>query len=307
MKLRLGIKTDPIEYRYSFRWLFELMEELGVKNIQLGSFFEMYLLPDSYFLRLRRMAEDHGLRFAACFTAHRELGGFFQTEPAYHRVAYDCFSRYLEIGALLGAESVGSNPGAVMRDEMESKAAGIERYCAAVESLSKKAAEIGLSAITVEPMSSLAEPPTTPEEITAMMRRFAAHREKDPSGRVPVLLCGDVSHGLVDAAGKLVHTHVELLEMQLPWLWEFHFKNTDSRYSSTFGFGDGAPQGIVSLPEVRNILVKGEETLPRRDLVGYVEIGGPKLGRDYSDPLLRDQLVQSVKAIQNVFREDISE
>ncbi len=307
MKLRLGIKSDPIEYRYTFRWLFELMQELELEDLQLGSYFEMYLLPDSYFLRLRRMADDHGVRVTSCFTAHRELGGFFQTDPSYHKVAYDCFSRYLEVGVLLGAESVGSNPGAVMRDEMDTKDAGIERYCTAIESLREKAAEIGLSALTVEPMSSAAEPPTTPDEIASMMARFADHRDKAPATRVPVLLCGDVSHGLADSSGRIVYSHVELFRMQLPWMWEFHFKNTDSRYSSTFGFGDGAPAGIVELRQVKDVLGEGADQLPRERLTGYLEIGGPKLGRDYSDPLLREQLVRSVAAIREAFDQCISD
>ena len=39
------------------------------------------------------------------------------------------------------------------------------------------------------------------------------------------------------------------------------------------------------------------------DLTGYLELGGPKLGRDYSDPLLRDELVESIEAIREVFPE----
>jgi ribulose-phosphate 3-epimerase len=61
MKLNLGIKSDPIQYRYSYPWLFRLMAEEGVTCLQLGSFFELYQLPDAWFKRLRKEASDHGI------------------------------------------------------------------------------------------------------------------------------------------------------------------------------------------------------------------------------------------------------
>ena len=124
MNLLLGIKTDPIEYRYSYDWLFRLMAEEGVELAQLGSFFEGYQLPDEFFRDLRRRAADHGVRIVSTFTAHRELGGFFRDDgPGWVAVARRNFERAIEIGALLGARSVGSNPGAVLRDRMGTKAA----------------------------------------------------------------------------------------------------------------------------------------------------------------------------------------
>ena len=35
----------------------------------------------------------------------------------------------------------------------------------------------------------------------------------------------------------------------------------------------------------------------RLDIVGYLELGGPKLGRDYSDLCLRDIIVESISHI----------
>jgi len=61
MELELGIKSDPIEARYSFEWLFELLEELGVRNVQLGSFPELYTLEDGWFLELREKAARRGI------------------------------------------------------------------------------------------------------------------------------------------------------------------------------------------------------------------------------------------------------
>lgn len=40
LQLRLGVKTDPIEYRYSHAWLFRLLAEENVELVQLGTHFE---------------------------------------------------------------------------------------------------------------------------------------------------------------------------------------------------------------------------------------------------------------------------
>ena len=118
VELQLGVKTDPIEYRYSHEWLFQLLAEEGVPHVQLGTHFELYQLPDEFFHELRTQAETAGVSICSTFTAHRELGGFFRSEPGYEQVARKNFERYIQIGGILGAKSVGSNPGAVLRDQM---------------------------------------------------------------------------------------------------------------------------------------------------------------------------------------------
>ncbi|MCK4805181.1 MAG: hypothetical protein KAT88_11510 [Spirochaetes bacterium] len=54
MKLHLGIKSDPIEKRYSYEWLFNIMKRLGIQYLQLGGVLEMPLLEDVFFYRLRK-------------------------------------------------------------------------------------------------------------------------------------------------------------------------------------------------------------------------------------------------------------
>ena len=78
LQLRLGVKTDPIEYRYSHPWLFRLLAEEGLECVQLGTQFELYQLPDEFFHQLRQEADDAGVVIDSMFTAHRELGGFFR-------------------------------------------------------------------------------------------------------------------------------------------------------------------------------------------------------------------------------------
>ena len=296
MKLCLGVKTDPIEYRYSFEWLFRLLEREGVRWLQFGSFFEAYHLPDEFFRDLRRRAEDHGLRFASTFTAHRELGGFFRDDgPGWVSVARRNFERAIEIGALLGALSVGSNPGAVVRDRMGTRAAGLATYLAHVKELMRQAAERGVAWIGIEPMSCQAEPPSHPEEIRRMGEELAAYHAIQPAATARAGFCADVSHGYADADGRVVWTPRQMLEAGLPWTHELHLKNTDARFHSTFGFTTAERErGIVDIPTIRDWLLARSGALPVAKLVGYLEMGGPKLGRDYSDRLLEGQLRESL-------------
>jgi hypothetical protein len=305
MTIELGVKSDPVEYRYSYEWLFEIMRRAEVRNLQLGSFTELYSLPDEYFLDLRQTADSYGVRIKSVFTAHRELGGAFTCNPHLERVAKRNYERLLEIAAVLGADYCGSNPGAVYRDRPDSKADGIRRWLDMAKELMQKAHQEGLKAMTLEPMSCSAEPPTTPEEIRSMITELTDYHATNADSTVPFYVCADVSHGYADRDGRVLHSNLELFEFCVPWTAEFHIKNTDERFDSTFGFaaaeaeaGGEADRGIVDLVEIRDLIERNEPRWPVDDLVGYLEIGGPKLGRDYSDYLLESQLLQSLERIR---------
>lgn len=302
MRLSLGIKSDPIEYRYSYEWLFALMREMGVRTLQLGSSFELYLVEDSYVTDLRSLAERYDVRIKSCFTAHRELGGFFAGDDRLVSLARRAYERWIEIGRLLGADFVGSNPGAVYRDRSADKARASALFLEHLTELMHAGADAGLAGLTIEPMSCTAEPPSLPEEIETYAEVTRAYHEQHPRATVPAYFCGDISHAVVDASRTVVHDHWELFELEIPRMAEFHFKNTDALYHSTFGFGaDDRERGIVDLHELHEIIERRADDFPVDDVTGYLEIGGPKLGRDYSDPLLRDQLVESIEAIREVF------
>jgi hypothetical protein len=63
-----------------------------------------------------------------------------------------------------------------------------------------------------------------------------------------------------------------LFEMEIPWMWEFHFKNTNAIFNTTFGFGPGE------------------------------RLGGPKTGWEYSDRRLERLLRESREEITRVFK-----
>lgn len=302
MNFHLGIKTDPIETRYSFPWLFDLLAEEGIRHVQVGSFFELYTLEMAWFDQLKADAAQRNLVLKSLFTSHRELGGFFYGDPHMEKAALKGCERFLEVAARLGVDYCGWNPGAIYRDRPETKVAGLACFHRNLSTLMHRAQALGLKAITLEPMSCLAEPPSTPDEIRTMMETAAAYHREHGASTVPVYLCGDISHGVADARGTVVHGNMELFEFAIPWMAEFHFKNTDAIFNSTFGFNpEEQKRGIVNLAEVREIVKRQVGHWPVKDVVGYLEIGGPKIGRDYSDPQLGPQLRASLRSIKEVF------
>ena len=302
LNLRLGVKTDPVEYRFSYPWLFRILAEEGVEYVQLGTFFEIYQLPDEFFQRLRRSADEFGLRIHSIFTSHRELGGFFIDEPGWEAVARRNYERLIDVGALVGAQSVGSNPGAVYRDQMADKDCGVARYVRHMKELMQYAHRRGVAWLTIEPMSSLAEPPTLPDEIRHMGEELSAWHAAHPDTTAQVGFCTDVAHGYADQSGAIQCDHLALVEATLPYLFEIHLKNTDDRYCSTFGFSDeDRARGVVQIEPIRELLLRRRDVLPVDTVVGYLELGGPKLGRDYTDPALAEQLRRSLRYLKGVW------
>lgn len=300
--LRLGIKSDPITHRYSWEWLLRLMAEEGVRHVQLGTFFELYHLSDAAVRDLRESAESFGVQISSVFTAHRELGGFFHGHDAWEDVAFRNYQRLIQVASLLGADSVGSNPGSVMRDRMDTKASGIRSYMGAMKRLMRYARQHGVKTLTIEPMSCLAEPPTLPEEITEMAAELTQYHCEYPNDTASVGYCFDISHGYVDGNRTVRNTNLELLNIALPYVTEIHLKNTDAILESTFGFGrEERERGMIDVDGIRRYLVENASRLPQRDLIGYLEIGGPKLGRDYSDSKLEDQLRTSLRYLRETF------
>lgn len=303
--IQIGVKTDPIHTRYSFAWLFDLLEEENIKYIQLGSFPELYALEDDYFYLLKEQANARGLKFKSMFTAYRELGGFFSGDIFMEKVARKHYERFIQIAALLEVDYCGSNPGSVYRDAMHIKAQGTACYLSHMQELMHLAFEQGLKALTMEPMSCMAEPPTLPQEIDYMLGTLSAYHEKNKD-TVPVYLCGDISHGYVDAEHKVIYSSKALFEYGIKSMAEFHFKNTDHRYNDTFGFSaEEQAKGIIKLETFRNIIEQRQKEFPVEEVVGYLEIKGPKTGRDYSDGLLSQSLRTSLRAIKEVFAQPV--
>lgn len=308
LKLQLGVKTDPAQYRFSYEWLFRLLADEGIHYVQLGTFFEIYQLPDEFFLKLRCEAEDLGVRIHSIFTAHRELGGFLVDEPGWEAVARRSFERLIRVGSLVGAQSVGSNPGAVYRDRMGTKGQGVERYVRHMKELMQLACEQGVPWLVIEPMSCLAEPPTLPDEIRRMGDELTAWHDQHPQSTARVGYCTDIAHAYADGDLTVRSNHLEMLEATLPYLYEMHLKNTDPKYSAVLGFGpEERRSGIIEIEPIRQMLLARAETIPADELVGYLEIGGPKLGRDYSDRELAGQLRASLAYLQQTWPTEAAE
>jgi sugar phosphate isomerase/epimerase len=305
VKLHLGVKSDPIENRYSYTWLFDLMREHGIDSLQLGSSFPMFYADDAYFTCLRGEAERRGVLIDSIFTSHRELGGFSSGDPLLEAATRRGWERIIKVAALLGARSAGSNAGIILRDQPGLREPGIRRFFDAIKGLLRTAKSAGLSALTIEPMSSLWEYPSTPDEVRQLAMELEGFVRERRDTVVPLLLCGDISHGVADADGGVLHDNWSLFEMQIPWMWEFHIKNTDAIFNSTFGFGPAdRRRGIVDLVRLKKMIDTNATRFPAREVTGYLEIGGPKTGREYTDRHLEGMLVESLEALKTVFREE---
>jgi hypothetical protein len=303
MTLHLGVKSDPIVARYSFGWLFDLMKGCGVHHLQMGSSFPVWFAADDYFRTLRRSAESKSIRITSMFSSFRELG-FANEDPLLDDMTRRGWERAIHVAALVGADSFGSNACLVLRDKPQTRAPGLLTFAENMKGLLAAARSAGLKALTIEPMSSVYELPSTPEDIHAIAREMGAYHDSHASTTVPLQLCGDISHGVADAEGRVLHDNWSLFEMQIPWMREFHFKNTDAIFNSTFGFDPSErKRGIIDLPRLKGLIDANAGRFPCGEVTGYLEIPGPKLGREYADRHLERMLVDSIQALKAVFTE----
>lgn len=302
MKVHLGVKSDPIEGRYSFDWLFGIMRECGVDRLQYGSSTAALLVDDEYFRGLRRRAETRGIRIESLFSCIREFGGLGSGDPALAHATIRFWRALIHAAAVLGASSAGTNASVTLRDRPASREEGIDRFFAEAPGLMAYARAEGLAAVTTEPMSSVWEYPSTPEELESLGRTLDGVHARDRDGTVPFRYCGDISHGVADAGKVVVHDNWSLFETAIPWMSEFHFKNTDAIFNSTFGFSPAERErGIVDLARLRELIEGNADRFPVREITGYLEIGGPKVGRDYTDPHLGRALAESLEALKENF------
>jgi sugar phosphate isomerase/epimerase len=302
MTVHVGVKSDPIENRYSFDWLFGVMAEQNVAWLQLGSSFPLFHADEAWFRDLRRKAERRGIRIGSTFTSYREMTGFFAGDPRLEAASRFAWERLIRVAAWVGASSAGGNCGSVPRDLPGEKEPGLARCVRHLKELSRTARAAGLSALCIEPMSSLFEPPSTPAEMDRLTGEMDTFHAADPAGTVPVQLCADISHGLADRERRVVVDNWRLFEAGIPHTREFHFKNTDGWYDRTFGFSaEERARGIVDLERLRALIDANAARFPVQELVGYLELPGPKTGRDYTDHLLGPVLSESLAALKAVF------
>ena len=305
MTIELGIKSDPIVTRFSFEWLFDLLDRLDVRFVQMGSYPEIYTAEDGFFLDLKEKAEKRNVLIKSCFTTYRDLAGFLTGDPYLERAARKIFERMIHVAALVGADSTGGHGGSVFRDRIDAKERGIDVFLAHMKELMFLAKDKGLKSLTIEPMSCLAEHPTLPDEIDRMTSVLDAHHREQPDATVPVYLCPDIGHGYADRNQAIIHDNWYLFEQAIPHTSEFHFKNTDSVFAATFGFAEEEKaRGIIDLQRLKALLEENAHRFPVETVVGYLEISGPKIGRDYSDYQLERMIIDSLESLKAVYSGD---
>ncbi|MEI8343257.1 MAG: ribulose-phosphate 3-epimerase, partial [Verrucomicrobiota bacterium] len=131
---------------------------------------------------------------------------------------------------------------------------------------------------------------------------LSGYHDEIPETTASVGYCTDIAHGYLNEQGLHGFNPIQLFEATLPWLYEVHLKNTDDRYHSTFGFEPGnLAKGIIDVATFRDILLSRSAEIPVDEITGYLEIGGPKLGRDYTDCQLEEHLRLSLRHLKEVF------
>ena len=60
---------------------------------------------------------------------------------------------------------------------------------------------------------------------------------------------------------------------------------------------------MVQIEAIRDFLLERAEVIPVGELIGYLEIGGPKTGRDYSDYRLESQLRDSLRYLREILKD----
>jgi hypothetical protein len=303
MKVNIGVKSDLIESRYSFDWLFGIMTDCGVDRMQFGCSISTYLADDEYFRGLRRRAERKGIRITSVFSVMLEFGGFASGDPLLAAATLRMWERLIRVASLLGAGMAGTNASIAMRDKPQGREEGIRRFHLEARALLAAAKREGLTALTTEPMSSVWEYPSTPDEIRELAEDLAAYHAEHEQTTVPFLYCGDISHGVANREKRVVHDNWDLFALEIPWMGEFHFKNTDAIFNSTFGFGPGErARGIIDLARLAALIEANAGRFPLPEVTGYLEISGPKLGRDYTDCDAGEALLESIAALQEHVR-----
>jgi hypothetical protein len=303
MNFILGVKSDPIESRYSFDWLFGIMAEHRVTRLQYGASTAALVADDAYFRGLRRNAEKRGILVSSLFSSIREFAGYASGDARLQAATRRLWERLIHVAALLGAEAAGTNASLTLRDRPDLREQGIRLFLDNAKELMGVARRAGLKALTTEPMSSTWEFPSTPVELERFVAELGSHHARHPKTTVPALFCGDISHGVADANRAVLHDNWTLFEAQIPAMWEFHFKNTDALFNATFGFGEAdRGRGIIDLARFKALLEANAGRFPRTDeVVGYLEIPGPKVGRDYTDGHLGAMLGESLAALRAQF------
>ncbi len=130
------------------------------------------------------------------------------------------------------------------------------------------------------------------------------YHRKHATTTAKVGYCVDVAHGYANRTQQIIHDHVALLDASVPYLYELHLKNTDALYNSTFGFSESErKRGIIDVAPLLRRLQTQAARLPVKVIGAYLEIGGPKTGRDYSDCHLEKALLDSLQFLKPIIEE----
>ena len=303
MTVHVGVKSDPIENRYSFDWLFGLMAEQHVGWLQLGSSFPFFHAEAEWFRDLSRRAERRGIRIESTYSSYREMTGFFAADPHLEAASRFAWERLIQV-AVVG--------GRLFR--------GIELRLGAPRPPRREGARP--RAVLPPPEGALAHregrrPLGAVHRAHVVALRAAIDPRGDgpgdpgngrvPRGRSPPARCPSSSAPTSPTASRTATGGWWSTTGACSRRASRTRASSTSRTPTTGSTGpSGSPRrsarrGIVDLERFRALIDANADRFPVQELVGYLELPGPKTGRDYTDNLLGSALGESLAALKAVF------
>lgn len=198
MNLTLGINLGFAVNRYPEPevWAQIVAEKLRLRHVQLVADLINPFWPDAYIEnQIQRIIEAslrHGILVDSVFTSSfTRVNHLMHPDSEARKFWLEWFMRLLQIGAKLGAKTLGSHFGILTVDcwnNPDRRARLIDEGVRGWQALSFRARELGYSSLIFEPMSVPREMANTVEETLSLMIRVNA------AAGAPMRLCLDVGH-----------------------------------------------------------------------------------------------------------------
>lgn len=198
MELKLGINLGFAINRFIEPevWAGVVARDLGLRHVQFVADLLNPFWPGEYVAgqvaRIKAATAEHGISVDSLFTsAYTRVNHLMHPDPEARLFWREWFLKFLDIGAALGAKTLGSHFGILTVESWNDRAKReflIEEGVKGWQALTFRAKEFGYESLIFEPMSVPREMANTVEESLGLLDRVNARCG------VPMRLCLDVGH-----------------------------------------------------------------------------------------------------------------
>jgi len=196
MKLELGMNLGFAINRYIEPeiWARLTAQEIGLDKVQFVADLLNPFLPETYVKsqveRIRAACEHYGISVTSLFTSqYTRVNHFLHPDEEARKIWLDWFKRFADIGAELGAKSLGSHFGIFTFDGFDNHYnKQLEDAVRCWQELSAYAADKGYEFLTFEPMSVPREMGNTVRDSQKLMDMV------NQNSKIPLKCCLDIGH-----------------------------------------------------------------------------------------------------------------